>query len=79
MNAQPGGQNEGNTQRSQPEDNDRLAEMVRRAMRGGLVNRDLEDVHRSPFTPTIRQARNPPNFKLRRWKCMMGGQIQRSI
>ena len=33
-------------------------------MRGGLVNKDLEDVNRSPFTSAIRQARNPPDFKL---------------
>ena len=28
------------------------------------MNRDLEDVNMSPFAPTIRQARNPPEFKL---------------
>ena len=33
-------------------------------MRGGLVNRDLKDVNRSPFSPAIRMARNPPEFKL---------------
>jgi len=33
-------------------------------MRGGLVNRDLEDVNRSPFSSAIRMARNPPEFKL---------------
>src|SRR5574338_367720 len=38
--------------------------MVRRTMRGGLVNRDLEDVNKSPFSPAIRLARNPPEFKL---------------
>ena len=59
-----GGQVESNEQRLHLGDNDRLAEMVRKAMRGSLVNKDLEDVNRSPFTPAIRQARNPPDFKL---------------
>jgi len=45
-------------------DNDRIAEAIRQAMRGGLVNRDIENVSRSPFTPNIRYARNPPDFKL---------------
>ena len=75
MNAQPGGQTpesshglggriEDSERGLQLGDNDRLAEMVRRAMRGGLVNRDLEDVNKSPFSPAIRLARNPPEFKL---------------
>ena len=59
-----GGQVEDSERELQLGDNDRLAEMVRRAMRGGLVNRDLEDVNRSPFSSAIRMARNPPEFKL---------------
>lgn len=38
--------------------------MIRRAMRGRLVNRDLEDVNRILFTPNIRNARIPSEFKL---------------
>lgn len=38
--------------------------MIRRDMRGGLVNRDMEDVNRSPFASNIRNARNSPEFKL---------------
>ena len=59
-----GGQDESNERRLHLGDTDKLAEMVRRAMRGGLVNKDLKDVNRSPFTPAIRRARNPPDFKL---------------
>lgn len=51
-------------QRLPLDDNDKLADMIKRALWEGLVNRDLEDVNRSPFTPVIRQDRNPPDFKL---------------
>lgn len=55
----------GNANLRIPLDNsDLLAEIVRRAMRGGLPNR-LEDASRSPLTPNIRYVRNPPDFKLR--------------
>lgn len=60
------------------DDNDRLADMIRRAVGGGLVDIDLEDVNRSPFAPIIRQARNSPDFKVsdyQRWRCMMGEEI----
>lgn len=46
------------------DDKDRLANMIRQDMRGGLVNSDLEDMNKSPFTPVIRQARKPLDFKL---------------
>lgn len=46
------------------DDNDRLAEVVRRAMRDGLPNQSLEDVNKSPFTSNIQYNRNPSNFKL---------------
>lgn len=45
-------------------DNIGLAEIIRRTMRGGLTNRDLEGVNKSPFTREIRMARNLPDFKL---------------
>ena len=41
-----------------------LADIIRRTIRGGLTNTDLEGVNRSPFTRDIRMARNPPDFKL---------------
>lgn len=46
------------------DDSNRFAEMIIRAIRGGLVDRDLEDIHRSIFTPNIKRARNPPEFKI---------------
>ncbi len=33
-------------------------------MRGGSSSRRLEEVSRSPFTSNLRNARNPPKFKL---------------
>lgn len=59
-----GGQDADSRQRLPLDYSDRLADMIRRAMREGLVNRDLEDVNRSSFTLTIRRARNPSDFKL---------------
>src|SRR5574338_156046 len=41
-----------------------LADIIRRTIRGGLTNRDLEGVNKSSFTRNIRTARNPPDFKL---------------
>src|SRR5574338_1301019 len=38
--------------------------LVRRLMRGGFSGGGLEEVSRSPFAPNIRNARNPPKFKL---------------
>lgn len=53
------------------DENKRMVELIRRIMKGGLpnrslkdVNRSLEDVNRSPFTSNIKNARNPPEFKL---------------
>ena len=45
-------------------DNTGLVEMIRKTVRGGLTNRDLEGVNRSPFAREIRMAQNPPKFKL---------------
>ena len=47
-----------------PTDNTGLVEIIRRTMRGGLTNGDLEGVNRSPFSQEIRMAQNPPKFKL---------------
>lgn len=52
--------------------NDGLAGMIRWAMRGGLINKDLEDVNMSPFIPRIRQARNALEFKLSTLKTYDG-------
>lgn len=46
------------------DENGRMAELIRRIMRGGLSNSSPEDVNRSPFTSNIRQVRNLSEFKL---------------
>ena len=59
-----GGQDRDMT-RGQPLDGDeRMIGLVRRLMRGGFSGGGLEEVSRSPFAPNIRNARNPPKFKL---------------
>lgn len=45
-------------------DDDRLAEMVRRAMLDELPNQSMKDINMSPFTLNIRSDKSPPNFKL---------------
>lgn len=63
----------GNDNKSLPlNDNDRFAEMIGRAMRGRLVNRDLKDVNRSSFTHNIKNGKNPPKFKLPTWEVYDG-------
>ncbi len=47
-----------------PTDNGGLVDIIRKTVRGGLTNGDLEGVNRSLFTCDIRMARNPPEFKL---------------
>ena len=47
-----------------PTDNGGLVDIIRKTVRGGLTNGDLEGVNRSPFVREIRMARNPPKFKL---------------
>ena len=47
-----------------PTDNGGLVDIIRKTVRGGLTNKDLEGVNRSPFAREIRMAQNPPKFKL---------------
>lgn len=59
-----GGQDR-NLTRGQPLDGDeRMIGLMRRIMREGLPSGGVKEVSRSPFTPNIRNARNPPKFKL---------------
>lgn len=46
------------------DDDGKFTKMITQAMRGGLSNRSLGDMNRSPFTPNIWYCRNPLEFKL---------------
>lgn len=46
------------------DENERMTELIRWIMEGGLTNISLEDVNQSPFIPNIRQVMNPSEFKL---------------
>lgn len=51
-----------NPQRLPMDDNDRITEIIRQALRSGPLDQSLEDVSINSFTPSIRHVRKPPDF-----------------